>query len=87
LNFVEPRSGFSSEVPPLFGWKVKADQFYQMLIERILQSDDDMFDIFSRICDFHSFIDFHFFSPPTPPPRFPGECRDPLLLWAPAFRR
>jgi hypothetical protein len=20
-----------------------------------------------------------------PPPRFPGESRDPLLLWAPAF--
>jgi hypothetical protein len=47
------------EMPALFGRKIETHQFDEELVQRVLQPDDDIFDIFSGICHLHGLIEFH----------------------------
>ena len=46
---------------PLLGWEVEAGQFDQMLIERVRQSENDLFNELPGIRHFQCFIDLHFY--------------------------
>jgi hypothetical protein len=47
----------------LFDRRTETDQFDEVLVQRVFQPDDDVFDIFSGICHLHGFIEFHVISP------------------------
>jgi hypothetical protein len=48
---------------PLYGWKIKADQFDQVPIERVLQHDEDVLDILPGIRYLLGFFELHVRSP------------------------
>src|SRR5215472_11290824 len=47
----------------VLGREVETNQLDEVLVQRILQPDDDAFDIYPRICHLHGFMEFHVISP------------------------
>jgi hypothetical protein len=63
LDLGEPGPYLAPKMAALFGRKTETHQFDEMLVQRVLQPDDDVFDILSWICHLHGLIEFHVFSP------------------------